>query len=552
MVAFGVLLGLLAFAGTGPVAQAATNYSCPPGTTLVGTDCVAANRTECPAGATFNAANGRCVDNIKIFSCPNGGVVRNGDCVPSIQDPILNGQCFVPGSDAYSESLNMCTDVGEGGGDQDGPGTIRGFCNGSVFDATDPSRWQWVLLEYKGGWVVCAQSFASNSSPARAILLGMCIDTEQDNTDPDNSRTVCVRWRNPVNYTAEMNNFVRYQAGRIYGSPDGQDAISYPASERCPAGWQIGTGNNCFRIATCPAGWAPVNTNIYTNQCLQAAQVSSFTIDDPNSQLGNGTCIPAILTINVDSTNCTFPIINVPTGIPYILPDGTTAQIATTTGSGPCTVSGATIICTNLPSTNGTPGGQVVTVSLPNGSPVAKANVTLVAPAPVVVPTPVTPAIPTTPAETPTITPTVETTPLTTSDIPNLTVICNGGLSVEVNSTTVCVFQLPPNKTLPPDLKLGIGDGTPAGQCVANGSTVTCTGIPTGTLTGRQPVKGQIGNDSIIETGGFAMVVDNSPMLVRTGGSNSSAILPILILLGLAGLVMKVNSNSDEEEFQTA
>jgi len=97
--------------------------------------------------------------------------------------------------------------------------------------------------------------------------------------------------------------------------------------------------------------------------------------------------------------------------------------------------------------------------------------------------------------------------PLTTADIPGLTLVCGGGNTVPVNSTTTCTFTLPTGKALPTspnDFKLGIGTATPAGTCTVTNVTtgaVTCTGVPTGTQTGNQPINGQIGTGTVTPTG---------------------------------------------------
>jgi len=105
-------------------------------------------------------------------------------------------------------------------------------------------------------------------------------------------------------------------------------------------------------------------------------------------------------------------------------------------------------------------------------------------------------------------------TPLVTADIPGLTVTCT---SATVNSTTTCTFNLPANKSLPADFKLGVGDANPAGTCTvgSNGVAVTCNNIPTGTLTGLQPINGQIGTGAKTDTGEKVQI---NPVPVQEGG----------------------------------
>jgi len=95
---------------------------------------------------------------------------------------------------------------------------------------------------------------------------------------------------------------------------------------------------------------------------------------------------------------------------------------------------------------------------------------------------------------------------LTDADIPGLTVNCNAAI---VNSTTTCSFTLPANKILPPSpnlFVLGTNDAAPAGVCTATGSNVSCTGVPTGTQAGSQPIYGQIGTNAKVATGEFVLI----------------------------------------------
>ena len=84
---------------------------------------------------------------------------------------------------------------------------------------------------------------------------------------------------------------------------------------------------------------------------------------------------------------------------------------------------------------------------------------------------------------------------ITSDDIKNnnLNISCNTGKDVPVNSVTDCSFTLLPNKFLPADFKLSIGDGNSgqSGQIcvVANDKiSVVCSNVPTGSKTGMQTV----------------------------------------------------------------
>jgi hypothetical protein len=90
--------------------------------------------------------------------------------------------------------------------------------------------------------------------------------------------------------------------------------------------------------------------------------------------------------------------------------------------------------------------------------------------------------------------------PLTQAQLPGLTITCD---PAPANSTTTCTFTLPPNTTLPPDFKIAIGDGALGGTCTVTNQTtgqVTCTNVPTGSLTGSQPIKVQIGTGTVVTT----------------------------------------------------
>ena len=100
------------------------------------------------------------------------------------------------------------------------------------------------------------------------------------------------------------------------------------------------------------------------------------------------------------------------------------------------------------------------------------------------------------------------TSPLNTNDLSTFSAM-NCGNPI-VNSTTTCTFVLPANKTLPNDLKMGIGDATPAGSCTVVGSNVTCVNIPTGSQSGSQIVYGQLNG---------VKIATNSKATIGTSGT---------------------------------
>jgi LPXTG-motif cell wall-anchored protein len=122
------------------------------------------------------------------------------------------------------------------------------------------------------------------------------------------------------------------------------------------------------------------------------------------------------------------------------------------------------------------------------------------------------------------------TTPLVTADIPGLTVSCN---PAQVNSTTTCTFTLPSDKTLPPNMTFSIGNATTqSNNCTAVGSAVTCTGVPTGSVSGLQTIFGKIGSDPRTDTGEKANILA-AGVLPRTGGE-TYIIIGLVSVSGLA------------------
>lgn len=91
------------------------------------------------------------------------------------------------------------------------------------------------------------------------------------------------------------------------------------------------------------------------------------------------------------------------------------------------------------------------------------------------------------------------TSTITTAEISSLTVICP--LIVSKKSAMTCSFSLPSNKTLPSNFKLGVETSVPDGICSANGQIVSCSNVPTGTTTGVSKIFGQIGNETLVDTG---------------------------------------------------
>jgi hypothetical protein len=96
---------------------------------------------------------------------------------------------------------------------------------------------------------------------------------------------------------------------------------------------------------------------------------------------------------------------------------------------------------------------------------------------------------------------TVNATTLDENDIKNSNLICNAGQTVPVNTTTTCTFNLPSGKSIPSNLKFGIGNSTPSGTCTAIATLVTCINVPAGTEVGNnKPIFGQFGTASKFDT----------------------------------------------------
>ncbi len=120
-------------------------------------------------------------------------------------------------------------------------------------------------------------------------------------------------------------------------------------------------------------------------------------------------------------------------------------------------------------------------------------------------------------------------TPLTLEDLKTTDLKCNDNKNVIKNTTATCTFTLPTNKTLPMDLKLAIGDATPAGICILNGMTVTCSNVPTGSLIGKQPIFSQLGMGAKVDTTKSAMVDNTTISLVNTGATTTPVSKPTTI-----------------------
>jgi alpha-tubulin suppressor-like RCC1 family protein len=95
---------------------------------------------------------------------------------------------------------------------------------------------------------------------------------------------------------------------------------------------------------------------------------------------------------------------------------------------------------------------------------------------------------------------------LVEADIANMTFYCS---PAGLNATTICKFNMPLDRLLPPNLQLAIGNGGfSSSVCTLNNSTrlVTCTGVATGSAIGLQQIKVKIDTGSPTNTGEMAAI----------------------------------------------
>ena len=125
---------------------------------------------------------------------------------------------------------------------------------------------------------------------------------------------------------------------------------------------------------------------------------------------------------------------------------------------------------------------------------------------------------------------------LTKADIILLNLTCGNSNNspILVNSLTECKFNLPIGKTLPANLTFGIDGATPGGTCTienTNTGQVKCINVPTGSLTGVQPINAKIDQEPQFYTtkdatvGGSAITSLDIPSLTLNCGTGNQAII---------------------------
>ncbi len=280
------------------------------------------------------------------------------------------------------------------------------------------------------------------------------------------------------------------------------------------------------------ATWPAAKTGVITfrarlkdNQNLNAGDVVNFAIiGETTLDGGSGgaaslrigvLAVPTTPLVTADilglTVTCASAQINSTTTCNFTLPDGKTLPSDmtfsignSTTQGNACTASGAAVTCTGVP-TGSLPGQQIIFGKIGSDAKTdtgEKVNIL-----------------------------TVPLTPLVTVDIPGLTVTC---ASAQINSTTTCNFTLPDGKSLPSDMTFSVGNSTTqSNPCTANGTAVTCTGVPTGSLPGQQIIFGKIGSDAKTDTGEKVNILTVPVVLPRTGGEGYI----LLGVIGISGLI---------------
>jgi hypothetical protein len=498
--------------------------------------------TNCPSG-TIITANG-CENRAqKVGTCPDGSTTTAANCSTG-QNKAWNcnqniaGQVTIVGGDwgsAPGQQYTMCTTSANAGKfavrscdvQYNNVGTPQyGFTGNNSANASGRIDFMNAMLRYTTQTVrIRDASNVQQDISAQQANAGFC----QPNMCPANFRLLLVEASNLQYYDLNDNglqsicveiafmgevssssdlyplagggsgsgNFDAYQCGDAVGGlqngttifPDNVGSVTVFGDQfgnnHAEINWMCGRNNFAPSTFQCPSTH-PVDTGNGSPYVCQPTTVTynntgaTFQIETASTTIATGTCSPTSVAQNGGSTTCSFPLIGAPTGIPYSLPpSGITAHVVTGLESNACTINGATLVCTNVVS-NTTQGAGVNTVSLTFGNGTA----------------PLTIAI-----------------PLVNADIAGLTVSCT---STTINTISACTFTLPANKLLPTDLKLGLAGLGLGNTCTLSGNTVTCTGVPTGTVPGTFAIEAAISNGTRTPTGENVIItpIALSPALV--------------------------------------
>jgi hypothetical protein len=147
---------------------------------------------------------------------------------------------------------------------------------------------------------------------------------------------------------------------------------------------------------------------------------------------------------------------------------------------------------------------------------------------------------------------------ITDADLPNIgtgnandpfsSLTCGASDVVKAGGTTTCFGTLKDGWAIPAGFKFGVGTN-PGGTCTQSGQNIFCTNVPvTATAGNNVPVKAQIDNGPITDTGKRVSVQAVAVALARTGGAALIG-LGVAMLAGLAGFLAytrysKINAKS--------
>ena len=472
-----------------------------------------------PAGCQARSAK----ENTSIAGCPDGSVASGNQCQGS-QNVVFNcninkpGQVTVASGDWRSgDTLNMCTDSANASNFSVGSCDPKdelviavgsGYNTGNSGQSQRAEAWDKVM-NYSGDTIDVYTNINGTNTlsqkTGRQVNDDLCA---QPNYCPSNFRVMVIEAKARFSYngSSQQNQIVCVNKALIadtntdspvFTVAGGREPDSFAESRQCgddidggsgPDGVYAGTstvfgdqqGNGHFEVSWicsknnftspntistsgCPSAY-PVDTNdgSATPCAISANSVdntgATFQIEPTSTTANTGTCTPATIVQAGGTTSCSFPLTGAPTGIPYSLPaTPITAKIGTTgASSNPCTISGNNLVCTGITASSAqTKGVNTVSLSMGNGT----APITL-------------------------------TAPLTPAEVPALAASC---ALATTNSTTTCTYTLPVGTTLPTGTQMSIGNGAAGGTCTATGQVVTCTGVPTGTAVGNQPINIVIG-----------------------------------------------------------
>jgi hypothetical protein len=85
---------------------------------------------------------------------------------------------------------------------------------------------------------------------------------------------------------------------------------------------------------------------------------------------------------------------------------------------------------------------------------------------------------------------------LTQTDLASKSITCDIGIA---DSLVTCQFAISSSDSLPPQLKLGIGNGLPSGFCISTSTQATCSGVLVGD-NGDTKIYAKIGSSSKFQT----------------------------------------------------